>query len=1224
MTQKIVYATGVLLLLALPSVALAHLRDSQSTNVAFISSPTADGSGTFPTTGAAFADFTFANLAVPDVNPTTLALYDTVVLNVASSGMGCDTSSLSSDQKNALVSFVFAGGKLIIYDSECPLPVDYEWLPDPFTTSNPGAYGYFSGVLVDVEENVLSSADPNDPHFIDAASIASQTDAVCDMNVLITYGSTWCVDLSGTNYDNVTGPTHVYARYGTGLLIYNGLDIDDIASVPGPTGGDGLAKLWLQELQAPFNPSAYSDLPCGDCNGNGIPDDCDVSCGDPGGPCDVPGCGGSADCNENYVPDECEPGHDQDCNANGVPDLCDIYAGTSLDCNGNAVPDECEPGYSEDCNANGAADFCDIYNGASQDCNHNAVPDECDIANATAEDCNENGVPDSCDIADGTSKDCNNNTIPDECEPSLGACCYDDGSCLCMTLQQCEPAPYCIGDMNCDGWINFGDINPFVLYLSSFPAWRAEFPGCNPLNGDINCDDTYGQGSFSDINPFVALMVQCGGIQPNGCPCPGPIACGGPRAQGPYWAGPGTTCPTDCCTVVVPPGAVLEDEPNDCATQDHFNGGCPAVPPVFSPIACNQTIYGESGVLGGVADADWYGYTSDVSAQFTVTVEAEFDVVVRAVHADANDPCTGLGYGDVAEPAQGAKCTPVQITTRCLPAGTYWFVVAPQATEGVPCGADYKLTLECATCSLCVINCPGGAYHEAELCGADTNGGCDVDPDDPSGFLEPLPYTYDPNDPNAGTFAFCGQVWAKDGLRDHDWYLLSLGAPSKVAWAVDTEVPILASILFRELGPGDYAPPATCSDYSYQKRCIIHGSCYYPFFAPCSPDTWTYPDDYYPPGDYWFLVQPQDDPNAAILYGYPCGTGNDYQVTMTVTPKTCENEILAKAHANTENESNCADPPAYVDTYNSGCDAATPPGPVLTLNFDAVNAWQSRSFAVTDPNNPTGPLKKDYDWYTFNVAGGNRRFKVYLYADFPVTWEIWTPNQCTNNAGLIEGVEVPLCNDAGVYTRRCYTPGTYWLRVYPSGYAPCGRYYYLALTEAGGCSLCNFVPAGSNLDDPCDDVNDYDTNAGCDDPNAPPPHYMPFVCGQTYWGTIYAGLITGAPYYDPEWFTLTQTNTSNRKLRLTVTAEFLAHIEVYLSCTDYNNDNPIAGLDGITQLVVGTTCPNTVLTQTTGSAPGTVYYGRLTCVDQFGNVMTKYYPCAKGNNRWKVVTACIL
>ncbi|MBK8267233.1 MAG: hypothetical protein IPK83_02565 [Planctomycetes bacterium] len=40
-----------------------------------------------------------------------------------------------------------------------------------------------------------------------------------------------------------------------------------------------------------------------DCNSNGIPDACELSCGTPGGPCDVAGCGTASDCYGNGVPD---------------------------------------------------------------------------------------------------------------------------------------------------------------------------------------------------------------------------------------------------------------------------------------------------------------------------------------------------------------------------------------------------------------------------------------------------------------------------------------------------------------------------------------------------------------------------------------------------------------------------------------------------------------------------------------------------------------------------------------------------------------------------------------------------------------------------------------------------------------------------------------------------------------------------------------------------------
>jgi hypothetical protein len=64
-----------------------------------------------------------------------------------------------------------------------------------------------------------------------------------------------------------------------------------------------------------------------------------------------------------------------------------------------------------------------------------------------------------------------------------------------------------IGDMNCDGTVNFGDINPFVKYLTNFAGWRTQYPDCPRIVGDINCDGTYGQASFGDINPFVALLI---------------------------------------------------------------------------------------------------------------------------------------------------------------------------------------------------------------------------------------------------------------------------------------------------------------------------------------------------------------------------------------------------------------------------------------------------------------------------------------------------------------------------------------------------------------------------------------------------------------------------------------------------------------------------------------------------------------------------------------------
>ena len=60
------------------------------------------------------------------------------------------------------------------------------------------------------------------------------------------------------------------------------------------------------------------------------------------------------------------------------------------------------------------------------------------------------------------------------------------------------------GDLNCDGVVNFGDIDPFVLALTDAAAYATIFPECDILNADINGD---GSVNFGDIDPFVALLT---------------------------------------------------------------------------------------------------------------------------------------------------------------------------------------------------------------------------------------------------------------------------------------------------------------------------------------------------------------------------------------------------------------------------------------------------------------------------------------------------------------------------------------------------------------------------------------------------------------------------------------------------------------------------------------------------------------------------------------------
>ena len=117
----------------------------------------------------------------------------------------------------------------------------------------------------------------------------------------------------------------------------------------------------------------------------------------------------------------------------------------------------------------------------------------------------------------GADVDCLNFTLTvAECSAATGACCLGtyQGACQMLTEANCaalngafrgvgvacDPGGTsvcgCAGDCNCDGIVNFDDINAFVEAVSLGTS-------CNPYNAD--CD---GNGSidFGDINPFVELL----------------------------------------------------------------------------------------------------------------------------------------------------------------------------------------------------------------------------------------------------------------------------------------------------------------------------------------------------------------------------------------------------------------------------------------------------------------------------------------------------------------------------------------------------------------------------------------------------------------------------------------------------------------------------------------------------------------------------------------------
>ena len=103
---------------------------------------------------------------------------------------------------------------------------------------------------------------------------------------------------------------------------------------------------------------AFDAKSSSDCDNNAQPDLCDVTTG------------GASDCNRNGRPDVCDL-PDNDCDGDGIPDDCEP------DCDHDCLPDACELSCGD------PGGLCDRPGcGLGKDCNHNSIPDACDLDGA--------------------------------------------------------------------------------------------------------------------------------------------------------------------------------------------------------------------------------------------------------------------------------------------------------------------------------------------------------------------------------------------------------------------------------------------------------------------------------------------------------------------------------------------------------------------------------------------------------------------------------------------------------------------------------------------------------------------------------------------------------------------------------------------------------------------------------------------------------------------------
>ena len=260
----LVAALALVLFAALASAASAA---SQSQNVALVpnAGENEQGGGSplpltnFPNGYApSFTDVSLAALEDPNSNP--IVGMDTVVL------VTCNTGELMADAtaKSRLQSFVTGGGKLIISDAECNSPPpDYSGFFFPFETSTPGQAGATGGTLDIVEDSSLASPNPASPSYINGDAVGNDTDAIGDANVMTTLDQNWCLAVRASNSLGAVGPVEAYVHFGNGLIIWWGLDTDDVIDQydASSTAGDvHLSRMWLLQL---LQSSGPDNLQCG-------------------------------------------------------------------------------------------------------------------------------------------------------------------------------------------------------------------------------------------------------------------------------------------------------------------------------------------------------------------------------------------------------------------------------------------------------------------------------------------------------------------------------------------------------------------------------------------------------------------------------------------------------------------------------------------------------------------------------------------------------------------------------------------------------------------------------------------------------------------------------------------------------------------------------------------------------------------------------------------------
>lgn len=255
---------------------------------------------------------------------------------------------------------------------------------------------------------------------------------------------------------------------------------------------------------------------------------------------------------------------------------------------------------------------------------------------------------------------------------------------------------------------------------------------------------------------------------------------------------------------------------------------------------CELAVTAIEGLNSSPQSPYWYEFTPAENKAVTISSCIEGQMVDTRLYV--YDACDGteVAYNDDLYDACGYYDYASAVTFNAT-AGVSYKIYWDPYWETTP--FDFTIELN----DLCQVECPVGAIDEGELCGEDTNGGCNM----------AVP-TFSPI---ACGDVICGSAWADGTSRDTDWYELVLDAPKTITWSVTAEFNVYAFIIDGNFG---------CEN-AYIISLGMGG--------PCETAVATAT---LAPGIYWLWVGDQSYYNVN-----PCGDNNTY-----VAELTCEDAFI--------------------------------------------------------------------------------------------------------------------------------------------------------------------------------------------------------------------------------------------------------------------------------------------------------------------------------------------